>query len=114
MKATEVKLGKKTYIIMPKAEYLKLRKGEVPSNTVDAIEFARASIGRDLRAARDHAGLTQEGLADKLGKSQTLVARAEAGSVTVGEKYVASVLEACGLPEDWKPARTAKSTSGVR
>lgn len=108
MKATEVKLGKATYIILPKAEYLKLRNGDMPTKTVDAVEYARASIGADLRIAREQAGLTQERLAEKLGKSQTMVARSEAGQVSIGERYIATVLKACGLPKDWKPA-TRKS-----
>lgn len=105
MKTAEVKLGKKTYVItiMPKAEYLKLRKGEVPPNTVDAIAYARDLLAADLLAAREHADLTQEQLAERLGKSQTMIARAEAGNVSVGERYVAAVLKACGLPKDWKP-----------
>ena len=74
--------------------------------TVDAIEYARTSIGTALRAAREHAGLTQNDLAEKIGKSQTMVARAEAGAVSVGEKYATSVLDACGLPKDWKPRST--------
>jgi ribosome-binding protein aMBF1 (putative translation factor) len=102
---TELKLDGKTYVILPKAEYLRLRRGETPPNTVDAIEYARASIGADLRAAREHAGLTQEELATKLRKSQTMVSQAEAGHVSVGERYIASVLKACRLPKDWRPTK---------
>jgi ribosome-binding protein aMBF1 (putative translation factor) len=111
--ATELKLGGKTYVILPKADYLKLRKGETPPKTVDAVEYARASIGADLRAARENAGLSQNDLAEKLGKSQTLVARAEAGAVSVGEKYIASVLKACGLPKKWKRQRTSAGDVGA-
>jgi ribosome-binding protein aMBF1 (putative translation factor) len=106
--ATELKLEGKAYIILPKAEYLRLRRGDTPPNTVDAIEYARASIGADLRAAREHAGLTQEQLATKLKKSQTMVSQAESGQVSVGARYVAVVLKACGLPKDWKPAKGKK------
>jgi ribosome-binding protein aMBF1 (putative translation factor) len=108
-KTTEVKLDGKEYVILPKAEYLKLRKGDTPPRTVDAIDFARASIGADLRAAREAAEMTQAELAMKLKKSQTMVSQAEAGHVSVGERYVAAVLKACGLPKGWKaPARAAK------
>lgn len=100
---TELKLDGKLYVILPKAEYLRLRHGDTPPNTVDAIEFARNTIGADLRAAREAASITQAQLAEKLDKSQTMVSQAEAGHVSVGERYVAAVLKACGLPKDWKP-----------
>jgi ribosome-binding protein aMBF1 (putative translation factor) len=106
---TEVKLGGETYVILPKADYLRLRSGEIPAGTVDAIEYARGSIASDLRIAREHAGLTQVDLAAKLRKSQTMVARAEAGHVSIGERYIAAVLKACGLPKDWKSPAKGKS-----
>ena len=39
---------------------------------MDAIEYARESIAADLRAARETAGLTQEDLAAKLGKTRLI------------------------------------------
>jgi ribosome-binding protein aMBF1 (putative translation factor) len=102
---TEFKLDGKTYVVLPKADYLRLRRGDTPPHTVDAIEYARASMGGDLRAAREEAGLTQAELAEKLGKSQTMVSQAEAGQVSVGARYVATVLKACRLPKDWKPKK---------
>lgn len=104
-RTTELTLDGKSYVILPKAEYLKLRRGDTPPHTVDAIEYARAAIGVDLRTAREAAGLTQADLAKKLRKSQTMVSQAEAGNVSVGERYVAAVLKACGLPKDWKPKK---------
>jgi DNA-binding XRE family transcriptional regulator len=105
-KVAELKLDGKTYVILQKAHYLRLRRGDTPPHTVDAIEFARSSLAGDLRAAREEAGLTQAELAKKLGKSQTMVSQAEAGYVSVGERYVAAVLKACRLPKDWKPRKT--------
>jgi ribosome-binding protein aMBF1 (putative translation factor) len=102
---TEVKLDGKTYVILPKAEYLRLRRGDTPAGTVDAVEYARKGVAADLRVAREEAGLTQAELAEKLGKSQTMVSQAESGNVSVGERYVASVLKACRLPKDWKPRK---------
>jgi ribosome-binding protein aMBF1 (putative translation factor) len=102
-KVAELKLDGKTYVILPKAEYLRLRRGDTPPNTVDAIEHARGSLAADLRTAREEAGLTQAELAKKLGKSQTMVSQAEAGNVSIGERYVAAVLKACKLSKDWKP-----------
>jgi len=39
----ELELDGKEYVIVPKADYLRLRRGDTPPNTVDAIEFARDS-----------------------------------------------------------------------
>jgi hypothetical protein len=41
-----------------------------------------------------------------------MVSGAESGAVHVGEKYVAAVLEACGLPKDWKAPKRAKKSDG--
>jgi hypothetical protein len=93
------------YVAIPRADYIHMAREGSLAGAVDAVEFARASIGADLRAAREHAKLTQEDLATKLRKSQTMVSQAEAGRVSVGERYVAAVLKACGLPKDWKPTK---------
>ena len=99
-----IKLGKTEYVILPKAEYLRLQSmAGIPAGSVDAIDFARASIGSMLRDAREHAGLTQAELAKKLKKSQPMISGAEGGTISVSERYVASVLKACGLPKDWQP-----------
>jgi transcriptional regulator with XRE-family HTH domain len=66
-------------------------------------------IARDLRAARVQAGLSQVELAKRMRRSQTLISLAEAGRVSVGERYVLAVLKACGLPPDWKPERTSRT-----
>lgn len=104
-KVTELNLDGRAYVVLPKAEYLRLRKGESLAETVDALGYADAAIARNLRAAREKAGLTQEQLAEKLGKSQAMVSQAEAGKTSVGERYVAAVLKACKLPRDWRPGK---------
>ena len=101
-KAATVKLGKVDYVILPKAEYDRLRLGRgAPAGAVDAVAYAGASLGRDLRTAREQAGLTQAALAAKLGKSQTLVSGAENGRIPVSDRYAAAVLKACALPPGW-------------
>ena len=61
MKALQtITLGGKEYVILPKTEYVRLRKGAVPPGTVDAIAHAEASIGANLKRAREASGLTQE------------------------------------------------------
>jgi len=88
------------YIALPEAEYRRL-VGKTPSAQEDGVAWARAKLSETLRRARETGGLTQEALAKKLGKSQVTISRAESGGMSVGERYVASVLKACGLPADW-------------
>ena len=88
------------YIAVPKAEYLRLIKGEAPP--VDALAYTLLALGRNLRAAREHAGLTQAELARKLRKAQSTVSGSESGRIRVSEAYVKRVLKVCGLPADWK------------
>ncbi len=117
------------YIAVPKAEFERFarikkdakgfhlergafvrKKDETTTGgAVEAVPFMLKAIGEDLRAAREHAGLTQAQLAKKLGKTQPMVSGAETGSVRVGERYIAAVLKACGLPEDWKAPRPKKT-----
>ncbi len=98
------------YVIVPKTEYLRLVSATpsvVPRGSVDAVEYARTSLARDLRSAREEAGLTQAELAKRMRKSQALVARSESGSIHIGERYFQAVLKACGLPATWEPTKTA-------
>lgn len=97
-------VGGVEYVVIPKAEYLRMQGAEIPPGTVDAHTYVRQSIADALRQARDTAGITQSQLAERLGKSQTLVSQAESGTARVSERYVVSVLEACGLPLNW-PAK---------
>jgi ribosome-binding protein aMBF1 (putative translation factor) len=93
------------YVVIPKAAYLRLRHVRAPLGAVDARSFVRQSLAEGLRAAREHAKLTQADLAELLGKSQTMVSQAESGVARVSERYVRTVLEACGLPADWSGKR---------
>lgn len=108
MNARTMILDGEEYVVIPRAAYEKTMKAKLPPGTVDALDFMTAAIAADLRAAREHAGLTQNALAEKLGKSQPMVSGAETGSIAVGEAYVAAVLKACGLPKMWKPEPPAK------
>ena len=105
-------VGGVEYVVIPKAEYLRIQDLAPPAGTVDARSFVRQSIGADLRAAREHAGLTQAELAERMGKSQTMVSQAESGTARVSERYVRAVLEACGLPEDWSGPKASKRRRG--
>jgi ribosome-binding protein aMBF1 (putative translation factor) len=96
------------YVVIPKADYLRTQD-EPTSRVVDAHAFVRGSIATDVRAAREHAGLTQAELAKKMDKSQTMVSQAESGTARISERYVRAVLKACGLPADWNGGRTRKT-----
>src|SRR5690606_4467911 len=96
------------YVVIPKADYLRMQGNELPPGTVDAHTFVQQSIARDLRAARGRAGLTQAELAERMGKSQTMISQAESGSARISERYVKAVLKACGLPEDWAGPKRPK------
>ena len=89
------------YAILPRAELERLtRNGD---GLTDAREYTRQLIAHDLRRAREVAGLTQAELAERIGRSRSMVAGAERGHQRVGAPYVARVLKACGLPKDWRP-----------
>jgi ribosome-binding protein aMBF1 (putative translation factor) len=104
--AQTIKIGKTEYVLVPKAEYRRLQSlAGVPKGSVDAVGYARSSIGDSLKAAREEAGLTQAELARALKKSQPMVSGSESGSISVSDRYVKSVLKACGLPEDWPGPR---------
>jgi len=105
------------FTIIPEADYFELLRqvhAEVSlpasvmdeSDLVDADDFVAVNLGRDLRAARMAAGLTQGQLARRMRKSQSLVSAAERGAIEVGVHYVERVLKACRLPANWKPATT--------
>ncbi|MBI4700363.1 MAG: helix-turn-helix transcriptional regulator [Deltaproteobacteria bacterium] len=82
--------------VVPRAALAKLRGTELPP-TKQELFAAR------LRAARERAGLTQAALAERLGVAQPTVCAAERGRERVGARYLANVLAACGLPENWTP-----------
>lgn len=96
------------YAVLPKEELDRLiEEGRMPDagdgQLVDALDYTRRLIAHDLRRARSAAGLTQAELADRIGCSRSMVAGAERGHQRVGERYLARVLEACGLAKDWQP-----------
>jgi ribosome-binding protein aMBF1 (putative translation factor) len=87
------------FVVLPKSEYLRLLP-RAPA-LEDARQVVREDLGASLVAARKKAGLSQAELAKKLRVTQSMVSQAESGTVRIGEKYVAKVLKACGLPKDW-------------
>ena len=80
----------------------------------DAHAFVRQTLGGNLRAAREHAKLTQAELAEKLGKSQTMISQAESGEARISERYVLTVLKACKLPADWTAPKSKTSKTRAK
>jgi hypothetical protein len=61
-------VGGVEYVVIPKAEYLRMRATTLPPGTVDTRAYVRGSIAAALKQARDAAGLTQAELAERMGK----------------------------------------------
>ena len=56
-----------------------------------------ADVGDRVRAAREHAGLTQRELAERMGTSQAAIARLEAGGVSATLATLHRVASAIGV-----------------
>jgi len=93
--AQRIRIGGSTYYLVPGARYARLMR-EAGRGTVDAVDFARVSIGRDLRRRRAKAGLTQAQVAARSGLRLETISRLEngRGNPTVGT--VRRILSAVG------------------
>lgn len=59
----------------------------------------RLKLGRDVRAAREKQGLTQEGLAQKIRANQSQISDLESGKrQTIGEELIRRACEVLGIP----------------
>ncbi len=77
-KVQELRVGWETYCRVRKADSLKLvHDAEGPY--VDAVDYARESIGRGLRRDRLKAGLTQSTVAGRAGIRGETLSRIESG-----------------------------------
>lgn len=79
-----------------------------------AVTERRAALGRRLRGAREHAALTLEQVAVKVGRNYSFVHAAERGAAKVDDAYAAQVFESCGVSADWSPAEGWSPTFVVR
>jgi len=90
----------------------KAKKTQVEKTQVEVVAFANKSIGKNLRAAREHASLSVADLASKIGADPDEVRGVEKGSLDVRESWVRAVLKACGLPNDWTAPRPTPKKRG--
>lgn len=108
----ELHLAGCDYVMVPRAEYLRLVAREVTSSDGVSVAEAKAlalrEMGRRVRLARTHVGLTQAELAKKLGCTQAMVSRAESGNVTVSSRFLDRVHKVCKLADDWLPPLDAE------
>jgi len=90
---TTVRLGGKSYVIVEREEYDRLTKLAKAENlpplpepdargNYPAVEYARASLARDIIRARVAAGLTQRELAELAGIREETLCRIETGKHT--------------------------------
>ena len=92
----KVCIGGSTFYLVPEARYDRMIR-EAGRGAVDAVEFARASIGRDLRRKRAKAGLTQAQVAARSGLRLETISRLENGR---GNPTVATVRRILSAVED--------------
>ncbi len=114
------KIGGVDFVLVSKEDYLGTRgqppavSTRGPSSVASNQDAGRQSsvVTRRLFDARRQAGLSQAGLAKRLGKSQAFVSLSESGRAVVGDRYLHAVLQACGLSPSWgavKPKRVRKT-----
>lgn len=100
-----IRIEGEDYVLISADEYLRCGGDEQRLTGVPMRAAGDGPVAKRLRRARSHARLTQADLAERLGKSQTLVSQAETGKARVNHQYVAAVLKACGLRRNWGLAR---------
>jgi DNA-binding XRE family transcriptional regulator len=90
-----LRVGNERFVLVRESEYRRLIK-DADAPSVDAIEFARASIGRDLRRKRRKRGLTQAQVAAKSGIRLETICRLENGLGNPTVETVRRILRAVG------------------
>lgn len=92
----EVKIGGRTFCLIPKSQYNRLlHDAEAP--VVDAVQFGRKSIGRDIRKKRLGLGLTQAQVAARAKVRVETVSRVESGDTNPTMKTMSKILRAVGV-----------------
>jgi len=101
--ACSIEIGGVQCLIVPAADYEALRERAQSADERAPMPALRKprDIARTLRDARRTAGISQRQLAERLGRSQSMVSQAERGSARLGERYLRAVLDACGQSDSW-------------
>lgn len=90
IKGQDVRLGGRTYILVPKAEYERLRR-QVEGRSVG---FSVGPIGPDLRSRRLKASLTLKQVSARAGIRLETLCRIETGRTNPSARTVQAVLRA--------------------
>lgn len=89
----DVRLAGKSYVLVPKAEYERLRR-LAASSSEESAAFAVPSLGPDLRSRRREAALTLKEVAQRAGIRLETLSRIETGRTNPSAKTVQAVLRA--------------------
>lgn len=95
LKCKEMKVGKKTFCLVPKEEYLAAIRA-LEGASVDAREFIETAVASDLREKREAAGLTQVEVAKKAKMRQEVLSRIESGQGNPTVSTIKRILKAIG------------------
>lgn len=87
------RLAKAGWRVGSASEFLGLSKAE------EVLVEMKATLGTRLREAREHQGLTQTALAERIGSSQSRVAKMEAGAPGVSLDLLVQGLLAAGATQ---------------
>ncbi len=71
------------------------------------------TYGERLRLARNHAGLSQQQLADKAGCSQPNVSVAENSATITGSEFTVQFAKACGVRPEWLAMEQGEMIDGI-
>lgn len=69
--------------------------------------------GERLRAARNHAGLSQQQLADAAGCTQPNITGMENSTSAIGTEYTVQFAKACGVRPEWLAMEQGDMVDGI-
>ena len=72
-------------------------RGKRPNETVSAVSALRMSVGKNVKAARELADLSQRDLCAKTGISQSYLSQVERGTWNIGLDNIARIARAVGI-----------------
>jgi DNA-binding XRE family transcriptional regulator len=116
MDVQRIRLGDVEYVVVPRDDYERLlglaRVAELPAlpapdraGNFPAVEYARASIARDIVKSRIEAGLSQRELAKLAGVRVETLCRVETGRQTASTATIAKIDRALKKAAKKGPAR---------